>query len=131
VDDLPEKPKSVTLVAPHWPALLAAPLILLAGPTVMWGLLPRGLFTGVCGVIAFASGWVLLGAGIRPGSSGTWGAIFAAGLYCYVGLVWAFRFNMSLGATPEQLLHPGMLLIALIWPLQVAQKWGLFGLAFG
>src|SRR5688572_11099353 len=77
------------VLAPHWPALVAGGLLMLIAPTVMWGLAPRAVFTAVGGILGFAGGWLLLGAGIRPGGRSEWGMLAAAIIYIYVGLIWA------------------------------------------
>ncbi len=77
------------------------------------------------GVTLFALGWLLVGAGLW----GKRGVLAAAGVYWLVGVVWAVAFNLSPGTPPMRLLHPVVLLLALMWPLQVAQVLGLFGLS--
>jgi hypothetical protein len=118
------------MVEPRWSTIALGVMVMLVGPAVMWGLLPRSVVFGFGGLILFATGWLLLGGGVRPGGRALWGVLTAAGLYVYVGLVWVFWFNLSLGAPPIGLLHPGILLLALGWPVQVAQALELFGMSF-
>jgi len=84
-------------------------------------------FTGVATV---AGGWLTIGAGLRPFGHAAYGVLIAAGLYLYTGLLWVFWFNLSLGAPPTGMFLLAAVLLALIWPLQVAQALGLFGLSF-
>ena len=82
------------------------------------------------GLAAFAAGWLMIGVGLHPFGKAGYGAGIAAGLYLSTGLLWVFWFNLSLGALPTGMFLPAALLLALIWPLQVAQALGLFGLSF-
>jgi len=87
---------------------------------------------GFGGVALFALGWLLVGASLwrwRGGSSVV-GGLVAAGVYWLTGLVWVSAFNLSLGIPATRLLHPTILLFAFLWPLQVAQALGFFGLSF-
>ena len=97
------------------------------GPATLWSLrvwLPLG------GVVAFVAGWALIGAGLRPRRSTRGGLFLAAVLYFLVGLAWVIAYNVSLGARVTDIIGVGMLPFALVWPLQVAQAFGLFGLQF-
>ncbi len=130
------------MLSPSWPLIWAGVLLMILGPTVLWSLLPGYVTSGRAtgwissavsfgGVGFFASGWILIGSGLRPRGSMRRGALFAVVVYLLVGLAWVVAFNTSLGATVGQLvLNPGILLIALFWPLQIAQLLGLFGLQF-
>jgi len=80
------------------------------------------------GVILFAGGWVLIGAGLRPQGKAWRGMLLAVVLYTLIGIGWVVGFNISLGAGFTELAHPTLLLIALVWPLQVTQVLGIFGL---
>ncbi len=83
------------------------------------------------GVILFATGWVLIGAGLGPQGQAWRGMLLAVILYILIGIGWVTVFNVGLGAKfPEILLEPDFLLVALFWPLQVAQALGIFGLGF-
>lgn len=83
------------------------------------------------GVILFAAGWVITGAGLGPQGQAWRGMVLAVILYMVIGIGWVTVFNVGLGAKfPEIVLEPNFLLIALAWPLQVAQALGIFGLGF-
>jgi len=98
-------------------------MLMLLGPSVMWSeqqrllrlqphvitpapvlstLLPLG------GVVLFALGWLLVGAGVWCGR----GLLVAAAAYMVIGAVWMMVFNVSLGTSPTSLLHPSALLVA-------------------
>ena len=83
------------------------------------------------GVILFATGWVLIGTGLSPQGQAWRGMILAVILYILIGIGWVTAFNVGLGAKfPDIVLHPDFLLVALVWPLQVAQALGILGLGF-
>ncbi len=102
--------------------------LMLALP-VFWSL-PRTLLVRVGGtlggVLLFACGWLLLGAGLRPHGSARRGVLVAALLYVLVGLAWECVYVLTnpYGDRP----HPVMLIFALLWPWHVAFVLGLFGL---
>ena len=83
------------------------------------------------GVILFATGWVLIGAGLGLQGQAWRGMIVAVALYILVGIGWVVAFNAGLGTKIiDMLFDPTLFLMALIWPLQVAQALGIFGLGF-
>ncbi len=96
---------------------------------VFWSL-PRTLlarFGGPFGgVLLFAFGWLLVGAGLRPHGSARRGALLAGLLYVLVGLAWEGVYILAnpYGDPP----HPVLLVVALFWPWHVAFVLGLFGL---
>jgi len=93
-------------------------------PTILpW--LPLG------GVILFATGWLLIGTGLGLQGQAWRGMALAIILYIVIGVGWVIAFNVGLGAKfPEMVLEPTFLLMVLVWPLQVAQALGIFGLGF-
>ena len=95
-------------------------------------LAPALLFTlPLAAVGLFLLGWLVVGAGLRVGGSPWRGAVAAGVLYVVIGVVWVFAFNAQLGADlPAMITDPSWVLLSLIWPMQVAQATGLFGLAF-
>jgi len=119
----------------------AGVLVALLGPSVLWSThqdllrlqagrtLSATLMSSLAfgGVALFALGWLLVGVGLW----GRRGLLAAAVAYWLVGLVWVVAFNLSVGSAPTSLLHPVILLAALMWPLLVAQVLGLFGLSIG
>jgi len=83
------------------------------------------------GVILFATGWVLIGSGLGLQRQAWRGMALAIILYIVIGVGWVVAFNVGLGAKfPEMMLEPTFLPIVLVWPLQVAQALGIFGLGF-
>ncbi len=83
------------------------------------------------GVGLFIAGWMFVGAGLGPQAKAWRGIILAAIMYILIGIIWITAFNVGLGAKlDEVLLEPNFLLVALVWPLQVAQALGIFGLRF-
>ncbi len=81
-------------------------------------------------------GWVLVGTGLRPRGKAWLGTALSAVRYIWLGLIWVLFFNaVVLGTSMTGLLEPRNLptglLIASIWPLQVAQVLGLFHLSLG
>jgi len=74
------------------------------------------------------------GAGLRPRASAGRGLALGAAVYMLVGVAWVIGFNVSLGSDIGTILRelptPAGLAIVLMWPLQMAQALGLFGLRF-
>lgn len=111
---------------------------MLLGPPALWMVAAGGApweraGWSYGGVTLFALGWAGLGAGLRPSGSAARGLLFAVALYVLVGLVWVVAFNVGFLATPVTgiLRDPlSVLLIAAMWPLNVAQAFGLFGHSF-
>lgn len=106
--------------------LLGLGLMLLAPPTVwatrwdwaLWG-----------GAMAFALGWVLVGAGVgalsRARAAARRGALLAASVYPVVGLLLMATIR---GGLLDQYGLVGLPFVALTWPLHVAIELHLFGL---
>jgi hypothetical protein len=82
------------------------------------------------GLLVFGLGWLLVSAALVP--EGNWLLGIGAGalVYLLIGLVWLTLFNTYLGTSPLALVTPVALLVALLWPLQLAQAFGWFGLRF-
>jgi hypothetical protein len=83
------------------------------------------------GLITFATGWTLVGAGLRPFGRVGGGITLALGLYVVVGWIWLVVLSMLLGPST----HPGnfglgLVVLVLIWPSTLAQSLGWFGLSF-
>ena len=111
--------------------MLAPALLLTLAPSGLTDPGPKPLVPDSA-IILFAAGWLLTGATLRPAGSVLSGLALAALLYVAVGVAWVLAFNLHLGAPLGQLLpdllSPTALRIILIWPLQVAQVLGIFGL---
>lgn len=133
----------VPLVNPVRPLIAAGASLLVLGPLVAWSFgyrLAGGYATSrswaldlalLGGVALFVLGWVLIGGALRPRSSATRGALWAALLYLLVGLVWAITSHVGLGAFDfASLLYLRALLetlqAALAWPFEVVQALGLW-----
>ena len=113
--------------------MLVGPSLLLALSRVGPDPRPSNAWAFPAAGAVFASGWVLVGASLRPAGSAWCGAAAAAVAYVVVGLLWVVGFNTALGTPPSRLARVPTgedLLLVLIWPLQVAQALGLFGLGF-
>ncbi len=115
-------------------ALLLALLgLVLIGPiraAVRVGDLRAALPLVSTGLIALA--WIRVGAALRVGGSRRRGAALAAALYLIVGLGWVTDYNAALGLPLTKVIaDPSFIFAALVWPLQVAQLLGLFGLTIG
>lgn len=82
-------------------------------------------------VAVFFVGWMIVGTGLRFGGSFGRSAAAAVALYFVIGVVWVFGYNARLGTSlPAMIADPSWIPLSLIWPLQVAQVIGLFGLDF-
>ncbi len=82
------------------------------------------------GLILFAIGWVVVGAGLRPLGSAVTGAALVLVLYFAIGLVWILASTPFGPITIDfaaDLLSPCVPLIALFWPLYVRIQLGLLG----
>jgi hypothetical protein len=137
--------------APHPPLLVLGLALMVFGPWLVWSAryslgrgrgvdaaLPWALaFLPVTGVLFFAVGWLLTGAGLRPQHSLRRGTLLAGGLYILVGVTWLIGFNLSVGEPAARVAQNLVtqpltaLALAMIWPLQVAQVFGWFGLSLG
>ncbi|MDO9066231.1 MAG: hypothetical protein Q7U96_04010, partial [Chloroflexota bacterium] len=103
-------------------------LIRLASSTVPWILVTMP----IAATAVFAGGWLLAGMGLRPRGSMLRGASLAALLYVFVGAMWVVTFNVGiLGNSATDLAQQpvGLVMLVLMWPLQIAQVLGFFGLA--
>ncbi len=89
-----------------------------------------GAFFG--GIALFASGWVLVGTGLRRQQNPRSGALWAAVLYVAVGIGWLGSYVSYTVLSGERLLTswatPVALLLAVLWPWYVAAVLGVFGL---
>ncbi|MBI3974742.1 MAG: hypothetical protein HY332_25985 [Chloroflexi bacterium] len=85
-----------------------------------------GIVMGFGGVALFALGWLLVGAGLRPGRSALRGALLGAASYLGAGLTWAavYASTNSFGDR----LGPDLLAVVPVWPLHASFVQGLFGL---
>ena len=103
------------------------PLLMTVGPAALWSV--RSDITLWGGVIAFALGWVLVGAGLgsRSGVPGgaRRGALIAAAAYPVVGVLLT---SVVVGNLLDQHGPAGLPFVALTWPLRVAIAAHLFGL---
>ena len=126
---------------PSWSMILTGAVVAIVVPTALgllwaWAVGVYGFaFAPVWvywlpygGLAAFVIGWHVGWSGLRPHESMLRGALLGVILYFGVGLLWVFAFNVSRGAPVLGLIHGGTLLLAAIWPLQIAQMLGLFGL---
>lgn len=133
----------------------AGAALMLLGPSALWGAwgalhpfihaappgwmppwMPSGLvWLPLGGGALFGLGFVVVGSGLRPRGSFARGALLAATVYALLGLVWVVAFNTLGGAPLFELVRsfrdPFVLALILLWPVQVAQSLGLFGLRFG
>jgi hypothetical protein len=79
------------------------------------------------GLVSFGLGWILLGAGSRPGESAALGMLFAVALYLGVGVVALIVWN-AVFRSVEHVIFMAMnqpldvLTFVVTWP---AQFWGL------
>lgn len=85
----------------------------------------------VVALVPLVAGWLLVGSGLRPRGSPARGTLLAAIVYLLIGIVWVVGFNLRIGTPPVALASPWSAFLALIWPLQVAQVLGWFGLSLG
>jgi hypothetical protein len=131
-------------MAPNRPLVVVGLGLLIGDPTVLWGTRylmvqqsggPRFtpawalVWLPIGGVLLFAAGWLLIGAALRPRGDARRGMVLAGILYIAIGFAWLVLFNAGLsGRFVLDVLNPTALQIALIWPFQVAQVLGLFGL---
>lgn len=83
------------------------------------------------GLASFLVGWLVSWSGLRPQASALRGALLGAILYFGLGLMWVIAFNVILSGSVLGSLHLVTLFLATMWPLQVAQVLGLFGLSMG
>jgi hypothetical protein len=118
--------------------------LLLVAPVVIWtarALIIRAVGPGAptwvwadlswLGALGFAGGWMLLGMALRPAGSALRGLVLAFVLYAVAGLLWTFALQLALGRPFIAIASDtGLLLFAFLWPLQVAQVTGLFGLSY-
>ena len=81
--------------------------------------------------LPLAAGWLLAGAGLRPRGSARRGTLLAGTAYLLVGMLWVVGFNLRIGTPPVALFSPWLVFLGLIWPLQIAQVFGWFGLSLG
>jgi len=120
-------------------ALAGAVGFMVLAPALLLTLVPAGLadpgpkpLVLDIAVALFAVGWLLAGATLRPGGSVLRGLALVVFLYVAVGVAWIIGFNLHLGTPLGQLLPDLLsqtaLRIILVWPLQVAQVLGIFGL---
>lgn len=132
-----------------WRVISLGLALMVLGPNLLWSLwsryryhppdvaIPEWAFGLVWyGLAAFALGWLMVGAGWRPGNSIVWGVALAATAYALFGLAWTIVFDLEMNdAALGEILEPQKLVAilqqALIWPLTVAQVLGLFGLTLG
>lgn len=96
-----------------------------SAPPWVWAELPW------VGAAAFAAGWILFGFALRPGGSSARGVALAATLYVLVGLVWTIGLQVAFGrGALATLADRDVMMFSLLWPLQIAQVTGLFGLSY-
>lgn len=98
-------------------------------------------FLGVLPLIAlsvFMLGWIVIASGLRPQGRLFAGAVIGIATYVTLGLGWLVLFNAGILGKPvlatmgNLISDPGAsLALALMWPLQLAQYFGLFNLSFG
>jgi hypothetical protein len=116
-----------TAWAVSWPALEPIVRIKGLGSAI-------GTVVALVGTLAFGSGWVLVGAGVRPRGDGRLGARLAMAMYVLAGLAWVAVWNSALrirrsympliGAYEELTLPPldeaaEVISGVLMWPLLV------------
>ena len=100
-----------------------------------WSIRQLGLLAGnvtvVVGVALFALGWVVVGAGMRPGGSARRGAVLAAALYLALGALWTTGFVL-VNPWGTDFTRTNLLLLLgysiVLWPFAVVFVFGLFGL---
>jgi hypothetical protein len=102
--------------------LVATSLVSFAS-SLLW---PTWLVLPVAGLITFAVGCVVTGAGIRPRGSALLGSVLGAGLYVAIGAIWVvawnsvfrFRGHIELLVVSDPV---SLVVTVLTWP------WGLLG----
>lgn len=98
--------------------------------TPWWTWLPLG------GALLSTLGFVLAGSGLRPAGSERRGAALGLAIYSCAGLLWLFGYHALVGGNAtgaaRAIADPvAFYVLVLLWPLQAAASFGLFGLTFG
>lgn len=78
----------------------------------------------------FALGWVLTATALRFQGTLWRGALLGITSYILIGILWVIGFNVALGVSVLDIVRePSSLPLALLWPFQMAQVFGLFSLS--